>query len=135
MSVSYVFLKDIWRLDIFLNKPMIFNFYFSVLELICKWILTVLVSIAGSKSTSTWQEGNKKREDGERGSSRGRVAGGGGVTITQSRQLFQIFPFTGGDYLRAVMNRRMTIIWGNTVVNVFVPTTLFNQACYTHVHT
>ena len=75
---------------------MIFNFDFSVSELICEWILTVLVSIAGSESTSTWQEGNKKREDGERGGS-----GGGGGTITQRRQLFQIFPFKGGDYLRA----------------------------------
>ena len=98
---------------------MIFNFYFSVSGLICKWILTVLVSIAGSESTSTWQEGNKKREDGERGGS----GGGGGGTITQRRQLFQIFPFKGGDYLRAAMNRRMAIIWRNTVVNVFVQTT------------
>ena len=100
---------------------MIFNFDFSVSELICEWILTVLVSIAGSESTSTWQEENKKREDGERGGS-----GGGGLeTITQRRQLFQIFPFKGGDHLRTAMNRRMAIIkfWGYTVVNVFVQTT------------
>ena len=38
------------------------------------------------------------------------VGGGGDVTITQRRQLFQIFPFKGGNYLRAVMNRRMAII-------------------------
>ena len=38
------------------------------------------------------------------------VGGGGGVTITQRRQLFQIFPFKGGDYFRAAMNRRVAII-------------------------
>ena len=59
---------------------MIFNFYFSVSELICKWI-TALVSIAGSESTSTWQEGNKKREDGERGGS-----GGGGSGNDYSKE-------------------------------------------------
>ena len=58
-----------------LKKPMIFNFYFSVSELICKWILTVLVGIAGSESTSTWQEGNKKKEKMARGMAVG-VGGG-----------------------------------------------------------
>lgn len=38
------------------------------------------------------------------------VVGGGGGTITQRRQLFQIFPFKGGDHLRTAMNRRMAII-------------------------
>ena len=32
---------------------------------------------------------------------RGMAVGVGGGTITQRRQLFQIFPFKGGDYLRA----------------------------------
>ena len=51
------------------------------------------------------------------------VVGGGESMITQRRQLFQIFPFKGGDSLKAAINRKMTIIWGNTVVNVFVQTT------------
>ena len=66
---------------------MIFNFDFSVSELICKWILTVLVSIAGSESTSTWQEGNKKREDGERGGSGG---GGGGNDYSKEATISNI---------------------------------------------
>ena len=37
------------------------------------------------------------------------VVGGGG-TITQRRQLFEIFPFKGGDHLRTAMNRGMAII-------------------------
>ena len=70
---------------------MIFNFDFSVSELICKWILTVLVSIAGSESTSTWQEGNKKREDGERGGS----GGGGGERLLKGGNYFKYFHLKG----------------------------------------
>ena len=65
---------------------MIFNFYFSVSGLICKWILTVLVSIAGSESTSTWQEGNKKREDGKRDGS----GGGGGNDYSKEATISNI---------------------------------------------
>ena len=67
---------------------MIFNFDFSVSELICEWILTVLVSIAGSESTSTWQEGNKKREDGERG-------GSGGERLLKGGNYFKYFHLKG----------------------------------------
>ena len=71
---------------------MIFNFYFSVSELICKWILTVLVSIAGSESTSTWQEGNKKREDGERG---GTGGGRGGNDYSKEATISNISIYRG----------------------------------------
>ena len=74
-----------------LKKPMIFNFYFSVSELICKWILTVLVGIAGSESTSTWQEGNKKREDGKRDGS----GGGGGERLLKGGNYFKYFHLKG----------------------------------------
>ena len=70
---------------------MIFNFDFSVSELICKWIHTVLVSIAGSESTSTWQEGNKKREDGERGGS----GGGWGERLLKGGNYFKYFHLKG----------------------------------------
>lgn len=49
-----------------------------------------------------------------KGIKKGKMARGvavvGGGTITQRRQLFQIFPFKGGDHLRTAMNRRMAII-------------------------
>ena len=40
--------------------------------------------------------------------------GGGG--IIRGRQLFQIFPSKGGDYLREAINRGTAIIQGNTVI-------------------
>ena len=39
----------------------------------------------------------------------------GGGAIIRGRQLFQIFPSEGGDYLREVINQGTAIIRGNTV--------------------
>ena len=55
-----------------------------------------MVSIAGSESTSTRQEGNKKREDGKRDGS-----GGGGGRLLKGGNYFKYFHLKGVIYLRA----------------------------------
>ena len=86
---------------------MIFNFYFSVSELInyvneSSQYWSVLLD---QNPLQLDRKGIKKGK-----TERGVAVVGGGGTITQRRQLFQIFPFKGGDHLRTAMNRRMAII-------------------------
>ena len=65
-----------------------------------------LISFAGSDSTSTWQEGDKRKR---------RWWDGWGWEIIWGRRLFSIFLSKGGNFSREAINQGMAIIRGNMV--------------------